>query len=124
VKALLRVASESPFADVERLLGEHADLLSAAADQTTPVPELARIKDVAKALIEQAADVDHREAARLLYHASVAAAFVHHGATISGRPVEKQQAVYERLAARWSGSAIGRLFGDAAARAGGTIQRE
>jgi hypothetical protein len=123
VKALLRVASESPLGDVEHLLGEHADLLSTAMEQTTPVQELTRIKNVAKVLIENAEDGARREAARLLYHASVAAAFVRHGATISGRPMQKQQPVYEGLAAAWGGSAIGRLFAEAAARVSATIPR-
>jgi len=123
VKALLRVASESPLADVEQLLGEHASLLSAAMERTTPVQELTRIKNIAKTLIENAEDGSRREAARLLYHASVAAAFVRHGATISGRPMQKQQPVYQRLAAAWGGSPIGQLFDEAAARVSATIPR-
>jgi hypothetical protein len=123
VKALLRVASESPLADVEHLLGEHAELLATAMEQTTPVQELTRIKDIAKVLIENAEDGARREAARLLYHVSVAAAIVRHGAAISGRPMQKQRPVYQSLAAAWGGSTIGQLFDEAAARVNATIPR-
>lgn len=134
VKALLVVASQSgvqsrlPSAEslesnVDRLLadmsraheGSNAGLLDQASNEATAVGELVRIKDLAKVLIEEAPDNRHREAARLLYHAAVAAAFVHHGASISGRPMQKQQLLYDRLAATWAGQTIGRLFREAAA---------
>jgi hypothetical protein len=128
VKELLSVA-QSPSAaatveEAERLLADlchahgasHPALLEKAADPATAVVELTRLKDLAKALIKIAPDGSAREAARLLYHSSVAAAYVHHGAEISGRPMRKQQEVYERMAAQWTGHAIGDLFADAAAR--------
>jgi hypothetical protein len=112
VKALLVVAAKSrrPTAD------PYADLLDEATKETTPVPELARIKERAKVLIDKAEDTRHRDAATLLYHAAVAAAFVHHNAEISGRPMHKQQAVYERFAAQLAEQPLGRLFREAAAR--------
>jgi hypothetical protein len=111
VKALFLVASESDLAS------ETEQLLATAMKDTTPVEELVRLKERAKVLIKEAADSRHREEARLLYHAAVASAFVRHGATISGRPMLKQQALYERLAETWDGHPIGRLFRDAASRA-------
>jgi len=133
VKALLIVASESGsqsplpsianLSTVERLLTEmsrtpdsDANMLETATKQTTSVQELTRIKGVAKALMKEANDNQRLEAARLLYHVSVAAAFVHHDVAISGRPMHKQQFQYERLADTWSGHPIGQLFREAAAR--------
>ena len=134
LKTLLRVASESQLSsdaapderatEAARLLAEmtgagsqsSSGLLDKAIDETTPVEELARIKELAKTLIKDAADHAHRESAQLLYHVSVAAAFVRQGASISGRPMRKQQEVYERMAAQWPDHAIGDLFHEAAAR--------
>jgi hypothetical protein len=112
VKALLVVAAKSrrPSAN------PYADLLAVAVAPTTPIAELVRLKERAKVLIGKAADARHRDAATLLYHAAVAAAFVHHDAEISGRPMRKQQAMYERFAATFAEQPVGRLFRDAAAR--------
>ena len=107
VKALFIVASESD---------SHSNVMETATKQTTSVQELTRIKELAKALMKEAGDRQHLEAARLLYHVSVASAFVHHDAAISGRPMHKQQFQYERLAATWSEHPIGQLFREAAAR--------
>jgi len=93
-----------------------AGLLDKAIDETTPVEELSRIKELAKTLIKDAADHAHRESAQLLYHVAVAAAFVRQGASISGRPMRKQQLLYEQYATKWAGHPIGRLFRDAADR--------
>jgi hypothetical protein len=112
VKALLVVAAKSRRASAD----PYADLLEVAAQPTTPVQELTSIKERAKVLIGEAADTRHRDAATLLYHAAVAAAFVHHGAEISGRPMHKQQTVYERFAEKFAGQPLGRLFREAASR--------
>jgi hypothetical protein len=113
LKALLLVASDaSP--DLETM--PHNDLLKTAADETTTVQELTRIKDAAKVLAKQAEDGAHREAAQLVYHVAVVAAFVRHGVEISGRPMRRQQAIYERFAATWAGHPIGDLFREAVAR--------
>jgi hypothetical protein len=96
--------------------GSDAGLLEKASNEATDVAELTRIKNLAKELIKEAGDSRHRETARLLYHVAVAAAFVHHARSISGRPVEKQQLLFDRLAVTWAGHTIGRLFGEAASR--------
>lgn len=129
LKALLMVAAApdgqdvAPAqADLERLLTEMsggsenagADLIATAANETTSVEELVRIKELAKTWAGNAADSPHREAARLLYHLAVAAAFVYHAAAISGRPLRKQQFLYEKFAEAWTGHAIGRVFREAA----------
>lgn len=134
VKALFLVASESRprssarsserAAEVERLIADMSRrhgipsgaVLEQAASKTTSVQDLIRIKELAKALAQEAEDRRHREAAQLLYHVTVAAAFVNHTATISGRPMQKQQALYEKFAVSWAGQTIGRLFREAATR--------
>jgi hypothetical protein len=115
VKALLIVASKSRRPST----APYADLLDKAANETTTVQELASIKGQAKGFLKEAADKRHRDAAALLYHVTVAAAFVRHGAAISGRPMGKQQELYERFAAAWADHPIGRLFREAARRVTG-----
>jgi hypothetical protein len=112
VKALLILASKwrSPAP------APYFDLLDQAAKETTTVQELAGIKDQAKGFLKDAPDTRHREAARLLYHVSVAAAVVRRGAAISGRPMHKQQDLYAKFAATWAGHPIGELFREAARR--------
>ena len=134
LKALLVVASDSrletapasdaSMADVEALLadmsraagGSRTDLLEAATREEVSVEELRQLKDLAKGFMEHADDRQHREAARLLYHAVVAAAFVRHDAAISGRPMHRQLDLYGRLAQTWAGHPIGELFREAVAR--------
>ena len=94
-------------------------VLERASQPTMPVPELVRIKELAKLLIREAADANQRHAAQLLYHVSVASAFVHHDAQISTRPARKQHTLYERFAERWGGHPLGELFRRTAARAAG-----
>ena len=112
VRALLIVASKSRGRSVQ----PYAELLETATKETTPVAELVQIKDLAKGYLRDATDRRHREAATLVYHVAVAAAFVHHGAMISGRPMRKQWRVYEQFAAVWEGRPIGHIFREAAAR--------
>jgi hypothetical protein len=113
VKALLLVASDAP-PDLETI--PHNELLKTAADEATSVQELTRIKEAGKVLAKQAEDGPHRDAAQLVYHVAVVAAFVRHDAEISGRPMRKQQTIYERFAATWAGHPIGDLFREALAR--------
>jgi urate oxidase len=112
MRALLGIALE-PEAIAE---APYADALDRAAAPTVTVAELVEIKDTAKRLIETAADADHREAARVVYYAAVAAAFVRHGARISSRAMSKQRPVFERLAIALRSDQLRTLFRDAAAR--------
>jgi hypothetical protein len=120
VKSLFIVASKSRRAPA----GPYADLLDRAVAKATSVEELTRLKEQAKAFLKEAGDRRHRDAATLLYHAAVAAAFVHHGATISGRPMRKQQVLYEKFAGAWEGRPIGRVFAEAARRVTGQSAEE
>ena len=120
VKALLIVASKSRRPSTP----PYTDLLDKAVKDTTTVQELAGIKDRAKGFLNEAPNSRHRDAATLLYHVAVAAAFVRHGAAISGRPMHKQQQTYEKFAETWAGHPIGRLFREAAVRVAGSHTSE
>src|SRR4029077_18370708 len=120
VKALLIVASKSR----RPTTAPYSDLLDKAANERTTVQELAGIKEQAKGFLREAADSRHRDAATLLYHVTVAAAFVRHGAAISGRPIHKQLKLYEKFAATWEGHPLGQLFRAATRRVAGTDTNE
>ena len=120
VKALLMVASKSRRPST----APYADLLDKAAKETATVQELAGIKEQAKGFLKETADSRHRDAATLLYHVAVVAAFVRHGAAISGRPMHKQQKLYEKFAATWAGHPLGELFREAVRRGAGTDAHE
>jgi hypothetical protein len=112
VRALLLVAAKTR----PKAPSRYAQLLDAAADRATPVAELTAIKDTAKADLERADDRRQREDATLVYHAAVAAAFVHHGALISGRPMRKQLDIYRRYGDAHADSPLGAVFRAAVAR--------
>jgi hypothetical protein len=120
VKALLIVASKPRRSST----APYSGLLDKAAKETTTVQELAGIKEQAKGFLNEAPNRRHRDAATLLYHVAVAAAFVRHGAAISGRPMHKQQQTYEKFAETWAGHPIGQLFREAALRVAGTRTSE
>ena len=111
VKALMVVASQP-----RRRASPYAALLERATAAATPVAELAAIKEQAKGFLKEATGRRRREAATLLYHVAVAAAFVHHDAAISGRPAHKQLPVYQRFADAWGERPIGGLFREAVRR--------
>jgi hypothetical protein len=112
LRALLLVAASSPAAPPQ----PYGELLDAAARTTTPVDELVRIKDLAKGHLERAADRPAREQAAVVYHAAVAAAYVHHGALISGRPMRKQRDIYQQYADAYVSQPLGAIFREAVAR--------
>jgi hypothetical protein len=116
LKALLVVASGAAFTAGVLRDHPHADLLEQAAEVAATVDALTAIKERAKILIKDAADSHDREAATLLYHVAVAAAFVRHDTVISSRPMRRQLALYERFAAEWAGDPIGALFREALTR--------
>ena len=129
LKALLLIALESPMGqDGETALHSAADasvrlaalgrrvgtscegLFEDAAAPTTSVPDLVRLKEAAKALLGKAERPEDREAASLLYHLAVAAAFGRHGLEMSSRPVGDNRERYTRLATHFAGFAIGDIF--------------
>jgi hypothetical protein len=115
VRALLLVAAKSQAGAASR----YAHLLAAAADPATPVAELTAIKDTAKADLERDGDRSQRDEATLVYHAAVAAAFVHHSALISGRPMRKQRDIYRQYADAYADRPLGVVFREAVARIDG-----
>jgi hypothetical protein len=68
------------------------------------------IKELAKELSSGAKTEAQRSAAGLIYHAAVAAALVHHGVNISGRPPESRLGLYEDLATAFVADSLGPVF--------------
>ena len=90
-------------------------ILRRATAPDAPIDDLSAIKDLAKQLIEQAGDSLPGEAAKILYHLVVAAAY-HRGFDISTRPIAERASTCRRLAAAFQGSPMGDVFLRAAKR--------
>ncbi len=135
LKALLLLALESPIgqdsctplesaADASRrltALGQRlgipgAGLLEYATAPTASVHDLVPIKEAAKVLAERAEGDEDREAAVLLYHVAIAAAFCRYDLDISSRPIQERRELYDRVATRFAGFALGEIFREAVAR--------
>ncbi|MBI3768819.1 MAG: hypothetical protein HY271_10050 [Deltaproteobacteria bacterium] len=136
LKALLALAAGAgPLADIlpagvaesdqlARLLGEMCPgepeagqvLLDTVAAAGAPVAALRGVKEMAKELVAGVADDAHRQAAMLLYHAAVAAAFGTHGVDLSSRPVAARRTLWQELAAALAAHPLGRVFRNAAER--------
>jgi len=91
------------------------DTLDRVAAGSCSLAELRGIKDRAKTLLANAASVDEKNAAALLYNVAVAAAHAYHSTNISSRPLEEQLGVFEKLARVFDGQPLGRIFRTAAA---------
>ena len=88
------------------LLGDEATVEATVAgvvSPDTPVGMLRSIKELAQRRMESADPGNHRNAAAVLYHCAVAAGYAHHGMNLSSRPIESRLALYEDLAAVFSG---------------------
>jgi hypothetical protein len=79
-------------------------------DEQTPVEALRSIKDIAKELRIKARSETHRNAATLLYHAAIAAAYAWHGVNLSSRPIGVRCDLYEDLGVAFAGDPLGELF--------------
>ena len=126
LKRLLLLASASSAlldepdnpTEVRRLLAElstHSGqsgelLLDRVMAPTTPLSALYQIKDLAKQLANESSESAHGEAAKLLYHVVVAAAYGRRGVDISSRPLPERMRIYRRLAVVFHDSAIGDVF--------------
>lgn len=86
-------------------------LFDMACADGTPLMRLRSLKDLAKELTVAAQDPSHREAATLLYHLVVAAAYLRFSVNISSRPLAERESIYQYYAALHSGSGIGDIFG-------------
>lgn len=83
----------------------------------TPIEALHGVKELAKKLLAEATTEAQRNAATVLYHGAVAAAFGRHGVNISTRPVEARLGLYEDLATALAAHALGEVFCGAVDRA-------
>jgi hypothetical protein len=92
-------------------------LLDAVSEPDAPLEALRQIKDVAKRLLEEARTEPQRNAARVLYHAAIAAAYAGHSENISSLPIGPRMFLYEDLAAVLSGKPLGAVFRRAVERA-------
>lgn len=92
-------------------------LLTSAADAATPLDALRGIKDLAKSFLPRAENQAQSAAARLLYHAAIAAALAHHGVNISSRPIESRRSLYGDLAIVLDRGTLGEVFACAEALA-------
>lgn len=86
-------------------------LFDVACADGTPLTRLRSLKDLAKELTVAAQEPSHREAATLLYHVVVAAAYLRFGVNISSRPLAERESIYQYYAALHSGNDIGQIFG-------------
>ncbi len=92
-------------------IGESGDLLLATScDEKTPIEALRSIKDIAKKLRAKAPSEAHRQAATLLYHAAIAAAFARYGINLSSRSVDSRSELYEDLAIAFVAEPLGEVF--------------
>ncbi len=99
-------------------MGESGELLLATVcDEKTPLEALRGIKDIAKELRSKAQTDVHRDAATLLYHAAIAAAYAQHGVNVSSRPIETRRDLYEDLGNAFTGAMLGEVFRRAVDRA-------
>jgi hypothetical protein len=92
-------------------LGEACEgVLARASDPAVPLDELRQSKALAKRAGMRAESDVERDAAALLYHVSVAAAWHRHGQHISRESIERRVAVYRRLGRLFDGEPIGGIF--------------
>lgn len=91
-------------------------LLTTVCEEETPIEALRGIKELAKQLSAEAKTEAQRQAATVLYHAAVAAAFGRRGADISSRPLSSRSTLYEDLAAMLAGHPLGAVFRQAVER--------
>ena len=93
-----------------------ASFLDELLDDGTPIARIQEIKRAAKQRYATARESRARGAATLLYHLSIAAAYVRHGVVISSRPIASRSGLYEDLAAALGPVPLGLLFRQAAER--------
>jgi hypothetical protein len=84
-------------------------LLKRTMASDTPINDLSDIKDLSKQLIEECGDSPHSEAAKILYHLAVAAAY-NRGFDISSRPISERLRTYLRLGLAFEESPLGDVF--------------
>jgi hypothetical protein len=92
-------------------------LVETVCGPRAPLEALGGVKELAKKLLGEATTEAQRNAATVLYHGAVAAAFGRHGVNISTRPVEARLGLYEDLATALGPHPLGEVFREAVDRA-------
>lgn len=112
---LAEAANSTGLAEnLHALCGGHAgagdSLLETVCSQRAPVEALREVKELAKKLLTHATTAGQRNAATMLYHGAVAAAFGRHGVNISARSIEARLDLYEDLATALTAHSLGEVF--------------
>ena len=106
---------------LDELVGDQhqsaAGLLEEVCSPSVSVDALHRVKELAKRLIDAAGNDALRDAATVLYHASVAAAFARHGVNLSSRPITERLQLFGDLAATLDPGPLAEVFAAAVRRA-------
>lgn len=87
-----------------------ANLLEIVSYETTRLDKLLEVKNLAKLLVDKADTDRHRNAAILLYHAAIAAAYGRERVNLSSRPIESRLSLYDDLALALRRSPLGKVF--------------
>lgn len=93
-----------------------SDLGEIICDPGTSLEAMDAAKEEAKRLRAKATSADLRDAATVIYHAAIAAAFAGEGVNLSTRAIEHRFGLYEDLAAAFAGHPLERIFRSAVDR--------
>ena len=85
-------------------------LLDMASAPDSKLEAIQELKEIGKRLVTDAPTEAHRNAARVLYHAAIAAAYAHHGVNLSSHPIRARLLLYEEFAALLAGEPLGTVF--------------
>lgn len=127
LKALLSLAAEPgrAVASLPRIAARFDELLSQLSarhgfssgelvdticDPDSSVAALDATKEEAKRLRAKENSADLRDAATVIYHAAIAAAFARSGTNLSRRAIEQRFGLYEDLASAFAGRRLERIF--------------
>ena len=106
---------------LNELLPDQRESVGLLLEALLPVDQklevLERLKELGKRLVADAPTESHRNAARVLYHAAIAAACAHHGVNLSSHPIRSRLSLYEELAALLGTHPLGAVFRKAVTRA-------
>ena len=96
-----------------------AGFVGAVLGPNTSLADLMAAHDGARRLVTLAKGLRPRAAAELLYQATVAAAFLTHGANIAARPISARRDLFSRLAAELGDGPLAAVFEGACRKVGG-----
>jgi hypothetical protein len=101
-----------------RLLAEMCDeeiaagqaLLDLVCAPAAPIETLKAVRELARTLLAQANTSAHRNAATILYHAAIAAAYAGHAVNLSRTPARERSTSYAALAAALGDHSLAGVF--------------